>query len=294
MSDPITVALYGGMGNQMFQYAMGRALSLRAGLPLCFDFYGFEFDAHYQRKFELDCFALSSFARARHPRLFRVARTLRRSAEIWPGISRLGGSRIVVEDSKVVNPGKLRAAGGSYVMGYWQNENHFSDVSGVIRADFSLSKGFTEQNRKIAEEISRCPEAVAIHVRRLHGVPASAAATTTGKTTSVLSLQPDYYAAAVKMLRSKLRSPEFFVFSDHPQWARESLSLDGHAHFLDNDRGPDREDMLLMARCRHHVVANSSFSWWGAWLAGHDGQIVIAPKGAHKYLPDIPTNWFSV
>src|SRR5579863_7407272 len=123
----VTVAFYGGLGNQMFQYAMGRALTIRHKATLQLDLYGFEFDKTYRRKFDLASFNIpSGLTTLRRPFVFQISRALRRVAESVPVIRRLAGARILVEPSPEFNAANMRfqAAHDTYVMGYWQDERY--------------------------------------------------------------------------------------------------------------------------------------------------------------------------
>ena len=110
--------------------------------------------------------------------------------------------------------------------------------------------------------------------------------------TKGLALSARYYNDAIREIEQRVSNPEYFVFSDYPQWARENLTFDriDTLHVFENDRGPDYEDMALMSHCRHHVVANSSFSWWGAWLGRSQSQVAVAPRNA-RLMPNIPLAW---
>jgi hypothetical protein len=289
----VTIALYGGLGNQMFQYAMGRALAMRHGLSLELDLHGFAFDRHYRRTFELGAFNLSPEARrANRPVAFRLGRALRRLSQEWPAAAALARPWALVECSAAFDCRNLAlpAGRGAYVMGYWQDERYFGDCSEVIRRDFAPVGALSPANDRIAGQI-RSVEAVAVHVRRLHfaaAQPGASASRPGPEPGATLTL--DYYRRAIALLASRVAHPHYFVFSDDPAWAREHLVLPGSATVLGADRGPDHQDLILMSTCRHHVIANSSFSWWGAWLGQADGQVVIAPVG-FPYVPNLPARW---
>lgn len=289
----VTVALYGGLGNQLFQYAMGRALSLRHGIPLKLDLYGFDFDRRYRRRFELEHFDLpAEVGKVRRPAVFRLSWVLSKLAAARREVASLARPWLVLEAgpefderSLVLDPGRA-----SYVLGYWQDERYFSQFGEAIKSDLTLARPLSKANQEIANWI-RSVNSVAIHARRLHGVPALlGAAAQNAASQGALSLGVEYYRRAMGIVASRVDDPHFMVFSDHPQWARESLAFGTRATFFDNDRGPDHEDMVLMSLCRHHVIANSSFSWWGAWLARTDDHLVIAPEGV-KHAPNRPESW---
>jgi hypothetical protein len=292
----VTVALYGGLGNQLFQYAMGRALSLRHGITLNLDLYGFAIDRRYRRRFELEHFDLpSEVGKVRRPAVFRLSWMLSRLAAVRREVASLARPWLVLEAgpefderSLVLDPGR-----DSYVLGYWQDERYFSQFGEAIRRDLTLAHTLSKANQEIASWI-RSVNSVAIHARRLHATrarPGAGAQPTASQ--GALSLGVEYYRRAMGTVTSRVEDPHFMVFSDHPQWARENLAFGTRTTFFDNDRGPAHEDMVLMSLCRHHVIANSSFSWWGAWLARTDDHLVIAPEGV-KHTPNKPESWTSL
>jgi hypothetical protein len=282
----VTVALYGGLGNQMFQYAMGRALSLRHRIPLKLDFYGFDLDRRYRRSFELRHFAIPPEVEGvRRPVTFSCSLLLRRLSEARGEIAGLVRPWLLVEASADFDERNLAIdpRRNTYVMGYWQDERYFDHHGSTLRSDFTLAGGLSEANQSVADMIASV-DAVAIHARRLHGGR--------GKEPEK-ALGSGYYQRAVSLIRSRVEKPHFIVFSDHPGWARENLTLGGPATFLEADRGPDHQDLVLMSLCRHQVIANSSFSWWGAWLARSEGQVVVAPEGL-RYTPNLPASWIRI
>jgi hypothetical protein len=291
----ITVGLCGGLGNQMFQYAMGLSLSQRNNVPLVLDLYGFETDRHYRRKFGLDVFDIGEIATERHPFEFQFARALWFAARNRPAVERLLRGRYILEGSSEFREivASLRIDRPVYAMGYWQDERYFATVRQKLREALVLRGGFSPANAEISKRM-RDTNSVAVHCRRLHTARASAnPKPVEGAERLGLALGQDYYQRSIELLSARLSSPHFFVFSDTPGWAEENLRSPFPVTHLQPGRGADHEDLLLMSQCRHHVIANSSFSWWGAWLASGDNQVVIAPKNV-PYLPAIPPRWTEI
>jgi hypothetical protein len=292
----LTTALFGGLGNQMFQYAMGRAFSVRNGVPLGLDLCAFDFDKLYKRKYELHHFQIPGDVRMEYRlTLFMLSRVIRRMPATSSLISVLMRRAMIVESSRGFDEEKLfcKSARPVYMMGYWQDERYFSDINEIIKQDFTLAANLSKANWRIAERL-RDANAVAIHIRRLHEMatkPGAAPISNAEKVGQVLS--GNYYDRALQAVLERVNRPLFCVFSDFPQWAQQNLKLHENSIFLDNDRGPDYEDMILMSMCRHHIIANSSFSWWGAWLGRHNSQVVIAPRKA-KHIPGIPSYWTQI
>lgn len=265
----IVTKLVGGLGNQMFQYAAGRALALRQGSELRVDRRSFvEYKVH---AYGLDCFAaqVQDAPAAMLPQVAdgRIRRILRSLA---PG----GRLPVVRERAFTFQPELLQQRGPAYLDGYWQSEKYFGDFADAIRKDFTVSRAPSPANAAWLARI-RGSQSVSIHVRRGDYVT-NAEANKFHGTCGI-----DYYERAVRALCARLDgSPEFFVFSDDPDWVRAHLDLGAHVHHYvtDNDAATNYEDLRLMSACRHHIIANSTFSWWGAWLNPSQGKIVIAPQ----------------
>ena len=177
-----------------------------------------------------------------------------------------------------------------YLRGYWQSEKYFQTHAAAIRADFSFKSPLTNENRLLAQKIGEL-NAVSLHVRRGDYVKNPVTAAMHG----VCSL--NYYNAAVEHIQSHVANPVFFIFSDDMPWVKENLTVAAPTHHVaHNDRAYD--DMHLMSLCKHHVIANSSFSWWGAWLNACPDKIVVAPKQWFEYPREIehllPQAWVTL
>lgn len=285
----------GGLGNQMFQHALGRSRSLALGAPLRLhvsDFsgyglhHGFQlgrvFDCDFQLASEQDVMAMLGW---RGYRLCRRVLMNRRAAA-------LRGGRFVVEPYFDYWPGISETTGHCYLVGYWQSEKYFRNIEKAIRADFTFKTPLTEQNTEWASRINNST-AVSLHVRR--GDYAA-----NPKTLAVHGLcSLDYYRSAVDFISRHVESPEFFIFSDDIPWVKEHLDIALPCHYIDHNKGADsHNDMRLMSLCRHHIIANSSFSWWGAWLNPRPDKIVIAPRrwfASGRDVRDlIPEGWMTL
>lgn len=284
--------ILGGLGNQMFQYAAGRALALATGQPLLLDLSGF---ANYRlhQGFEIE-------------RVFRApvapadAATVRkllgwRSAGITRRVLKhlqspfLRGSRLVIEPHFNYWPDLMERKSASYLMGYWQSEKYFEDVERTIRSDFTFRAPLRGVNAEI-EARMRDTHSVSLHVRRTDYISHR-------KTAEIMHVQDvGYYRSAAELLARELDAPVYYVFSDDMAWVRENLGFLPRVELIDHNRGGDSyQDMQLMSRCKHHVIANSSFSWWGAWLNPDPGKIVVAPSAWFRNGLDdtdlIPSRW---
>lgn len=291
---PVISRLIGGLGNQMFQYAAGRAAALRCGAALKLDLSGF--DAYFKRRYELGTFPiqatvasdvdLARFGRSskdQSPRLDRVRRLLRVGARAgpWPTYR---------ERHFHFDPAVTQLRAPVYLDGYWQSQKYFSDWAQVLRREFTPVAPLEPENAALAARIDAV-NAVSLHVRR--GDYANEP--TTHRYHGICSR--DYYERAVEYIDNRVQAIHLFVFSDDQEWTRGNLRFGRPASFVDTnsaDRG--YRDMQLMARCRHHILANSSFSWWGAWLNPSREKIVIAPRrwfdaGANDTRDLIPESW---
>ncbi len=267
--------IIGGLGNQMFQYAVGRALSLARNQPLRLDISGFPNRGMHQG-FELhrvfNCAV--DIAGERDLRTILgwhysggIRRVLSRSS-----MAMFRRSGFVVEPHFHYWPEIMHVPQDSYLAGYWQSEKYFQAVHTIIRTDFSFKPPLTGTNADLADQIGRV-NAVSLHVRR--GDYASNAKT--NSTHGLCSI--DYYRSAIQYVAERVDQPYFFLFSDDMAWVKKNLVMDFPCRFVDQNQGAQSfYDMRLMQLCRHQIIANSSFSWWGAWLNSRADKIVVAPN----------------
>ncbi len=227
----IIVRTSGGLGNQMFQYAFGRALALKQNEKMLLIKPNNK--EKTPRKFLLEHFNIQADIEQKK-RYFRN-----------PFQKILSGNR--------------------------QSENYFKDIEKEIRADFTLKEKLSENAEKIKNEIEKS-HSVAIHVRR--GDYAS-----NPKTRAKHGLcSPDYYAKAVAYISTRVPSAKFFVFSDDIEWVKKNIPLPLSTTYVSGSNISECEELVLMSMCKHDIIANSTFSWWGAWLNQNKEKIVIAPK----------------
>jgi hypothetical protein len=270
----ICVRLDGGLGNQLFQYAAGRALALRHGTDLLVDtsVLGRRSRRLTPRSFELNHFRCA--ARAAAANEVHGSRWLHR---VPAPLRRLSPWHIHVEADRSFDMAFRDLPDGTYLVGYWQSFRYFEEIGPRIAGELEPVEELSRQSSETAERIE-ARNAVAVHVRRGDYVTLPTAARMHG------ALPPSYYEAAFAHVRERVAAPRFFVFSDDPVWCRANLPVAAdESVFVDHNPGPDAwQDLMLMARCRHHVIANSSFSWWGAWLADQRqpvaDRVVIAPE----------------
>lgn len=267
LKDMIVSRLIGGLGNQMFQYATGRALALRLEVPFRIDRRAF---SHYHtHAFGLDCFdiELSDAPPRRLPSPPNEGRIQRLLRKFLPTELTVYSERSFTFDQNVSSlPNNV------YLDGYWQTERYFQDFADTIRADFTVRHPPSAANQRWLNQIVDT-HSVSLHIRRGDYVTNASAAAVHG------TCDLNYYERAVKYIHDTTGiAPVLYVFSDDPDWVAQNLNLPYPMHLVrDNNATTNYEDLRLMTACRHHVIANSSFSWWGAWLDGRTNSITVAP-----------------
>lgn len=286
----VVVGLSGGLGNQLFQYATGRALSLRRGVPLILDTSWFS--ARQSRRYALDHFAVvatrvcagGDHGYQQNKWMALAERIARRFA-----VRRMGAP-VFRERYFHFDPSVSGLSAPVYLDGYWQSERYFSEIRDVLVNDFSLRSPMGLQSSEMLKQISES-DAICVHVRRGDYVTNPVASAVHGL------CQLDYYYQGVKFVLDGMTNPHCFVFSDDPDWVRANLELPVARTIVDfNAEDMAHEDLLLMAACKRFVIANSSFSWWGAWLCTSPNKRVVVPK--QWFLNDdkdtrdlIPEDW---
>ncbi len=292
------IKLRGGLGNQMFQYALAKSLMLSTGQEVFLDTSLPHYRSETKRHYALDCFQLDKkikFVDAtclplvlRDPasdlckKLFLKLRLRQLFTKDW---------HYVLERANGYDTKLVTMRGLVYLEGYWQTERYFTDYRESLLADFSLlnaSPGFI----RIADYM-KATSSISLHVRR--GDYASSESVKAQH--NLCSLE--YYQEAIKSIKTKVSEPKFFIFSDDPDWARANLPLEPHEiEIVSNQSLADHEELILMSHCQHQIIANSSFSWWGAWLNKNTDKIVIAPKQWFSHdreaIDLMPASWLTI
>ena len=290
----IITRLIGGLGNQLFQYAAGKSLAMKLGVELKLDLSCFQYIP--DRQYDLYPFNIKENVATEeevHKLTYRkvhlpekiINKLLSRTAK--PPRSFISET-VSHFDSKI-----LSLPDNTYLNGYWQTEKYFSSIETTIRQEYSFKDKPDSMNELMLEKIGQ-DNSVSLHIRRGDYITSPVASTHHG----VCSLE--YYQKAVERIQEANPSLHIFVFSDDITWAKENLKFEHKMTFADHNLGNKHyEDLRLMSHCQHHILANSTFSWWGAWLNTNPNKIVIAPKKwfqiSDRNTTDlIPADWIQL
>ena len=287
--------IIGGIGNQMFQYAAGRALSLERGQSLRLDVSGFVSYGLHQG-FELhrvfDCQAvIADESEVRSILGWQFSSAIRRLLA-RQSLSVFRGDGYIVEPHFHYWPKIKNIPQDCYLDGYWQSEKYFQDVSSVIRTDFIFKTPLSSRNAEVAAHIGQL-NSVSLHIRRGDYATDPIVNVTQGLCTI------EFYRKAIQYVADRIRQPYLFIFSDDIAWVKDNLKIDMPCRYIDHNHGTESyNDMYLMSLCQHNIIANSTFSWWGAWLNPNPKKITIAPKkwfvNKNKVKDLFPQGWVAL
>jgi hypothetical protein len=268
----IIVKLIGGLGNQMFQYAIAYHLAKLSGTKLKMDIAGFEkYKLHKVAIHHLNTDFEHSAIRKKHINLliseYGMRGWLKKAGILKPKI------KIIKDKERGFQPELITQYDEDvYLEGFWQSEKYFRNVEDEIRERLKVITPPSIPNQQLISKI-KSTDAVSVHIRRADYVTNAATLSFHGMCTM------DYYLQAADIIKSKISQPVFFIFSDDIEWAKENINFNTEQYFADiNNADTNYEDLRLMYSCSHHIIANSSFSWWGAWLNPSQKKTVIAPQ----------------
>ena len=294
----VLARVFGGLGNQLFIYAAAKALALRTGARLLLDTRSRFANDDYGRHFALDAFQIS--AGIAPESLFtspgQGGRALRAGLRRLSGLIPYG-YRFYLSESASGGPEallRMRVRRTIVMDGYWQDERYFNDCRPALKDELIPKDQSAIEDGELAREIVRS-SGTGIHVRGYEDLTKAIGAIE-GRATR---LPAEYFHKAVETMQSRLNKSNFFVFSDNPEWARTIFGGRKGFRIVENS-GPEgaRRDLWLMSRCRHHILSNSSFSWWARWLSRSAGGLVIAPDTERWKtvlgLAPLPERWRAV
>jgi hypothetical protein len=290
----ILVNIIGGLGNQMFQYAFGYAISKENNIKIKLDIRGY--NSYHLRNYELGLYNIEEGSKLKFKYDF-LFNKLNGNTSHLNKVTRkvlqtfLRRTKFYYQEREefIFDKEVFDIKTNTYFYGYWQNEKYFKKYRKELIKIFTL-KSIHSKTTEYQQKIIDC-EAVSIHIRRGDYV-------TNANISSVHGVcDINYYKKAVKEVLKNKKQIQFFIFSDDMVWAKDNLNFINNKIFVELDSNiPDHEEMYLMSKCKHNIIANSSFSWWGAWLNQYSDKKVIAPK---KWLNNsklnandlIPASW---
>lgn len=280
----IIVKLCGGMGNQMFQYAFGRYLSIKYNTALKLDLSFLkrrDMGPNFMyRNYDLDLFNVQEDFNITQSDINNSLK----ANEPWGAFE--------YQEILIKEIGKVISSKNVIIEGYWQTEKYFKDVEEQIRKDFTfrnLIENSDDRTKLMLEDIKKS-NSIMVNIRRtdylntnFHGV-----------------MGTEYIDKASKIIESKIENPKYFVFSDDIKWCEDNIKLNNMV-IVDHSYKGDRFSyyLQLMKNCKHFIIPNSSFAWWSAWLNEDKDKIVIAPE---KWIAEenmkvrdlIPENWIKI
>lgn len=263
----IIVRIRDGLGNQMFMYAYGKALEKR-GYKVKFDLSYFQKQSGHNRlgldKYNIKAdYCTKAEAKKFYSRLF-----------IHRILGKLGLRRqaIIYEQTFEFDEKLLTPPDNYFIAGYFQNEKYFKDIISELRQEFTLKGTPSEFTQRVSEQIRTIPNSCSLHVRRGDFIIEK-------NIQSHGAVPLDYYHQAITYMEKEKGDTQYFIFSDDIPWCRENLTFIKNAIFVEsNEPRIPQEDIYLMSLCQNHIIANSTFSWWGAYLNPNPNKLVIAPK----------------
>jgi len=300
----IIIRISGGIGNQLFQYAFGKALSLRNSCDLKLDTHVYDLNIEPDRSFKLPHFNIPEIPTmmatpidfkklkivnpAKKNILSKALRYLNRKLESRKPLNQ---RKTLFEPGFDFYPDIANMKESHYFCGVWQSEKYFANYADIIKKSFLLSAPFSASAMTMAEHIkSAGTNSVSIHIRRGDQVQDPWLLKKHG------DLGKQYYYTAVENIAGKISDLHLFVFSDNIAWCQENIKFNLPTTYVSASNIPDYEELALMSHCSHNIIAKSSFSWWAAWLNSNPNKIVIAPKqrfgnASVKAADLIPESW---
>ncbi len=269
--------IYGGLGNQLFQYAFGRYLSIKNNTELKLDTTALE-DKSIKgeftiRTFQLDLFSIhATIASDNEIEKFKKSKIQKIKDLLLLYLPIQFNNLYIKEPYFHFFDKALNAPKNSYIDGYWQSEKYFFSIREQLLKELKPKNKVSEKTAELEVDI-KATQSVSIHVRRGDYISIKSNNDFYETCTS------EYYTSAITYVCEKLEKPVLYVFSDEPAWFKQNVKTNYKTVYVTHNIGNQSfEDMYLMSLCKCNIIANSSFSWWGAWLNANANKIVIAPK----------------
>jgi hypothetical protein len=282
-SKKVIIFLQGGLGNQMFQYAAGRCLSIVTNSFLYLDSSILDSNKEETNNFTPRDFELDIFKNINFPLIVNNNSKKKLDNAKKNSLRNLfyGGANLYEEPHFHFDPLFFKLIPTVYLKGYFNSENYFSKIRDILLQDFVFPEINMDSELELKNYILN-KEMISVHIRRGDYLKPSSAAFH-----GFCSL--DYYEQAIDIIRKKEPNSRICFFTDDPHWVKETIYKKyDYSILVEGNNGKNSwKDMFLMSLCKHHVIANSTFSWWGAWLSKYPKKIVVAPK---KWFNDLSIN----
>lgn len=283
--------IHGGLGNQLFQYAIGRSISIKNGVKL-------KLDISLMNGYDLRTFGLNKFKFSGEIATLSEVKYYSSNNKYFNKILQsiysktpFGGNFYCEQNEFVFDPRVMNITKG-YITGYWQSYKYFDAIRSTLLKDLKIKEELNLKNIKVLEKINGS-NSVSLHIRRGDYVNNSK----NNRLYNVFGIE--YYNKAINFINHKVENPYFFVFSDDLEWASENINIDGQVEFVNVNSTINPEfDLMLMSNCKHNIIANSTFSWWAAYLNENSRKNVIAPNKWMSTISDLedlyPSNWIKL
>lgn len=286
------IKIQGGLGNQLFQYALGYRLSGQKGCELKVDIR--DYKKRSNRFFALAEFQVDIKVATKEEIVkiikFKKNNTIFKIYKLIESFKPLYKKNYISELSDNFDYEQIgNIKYSAYLDGYWQSYKYFEDISEQIKRIFTLNNPGNDY-LELAKKIQSC-NSVSVHIRRGDYV--------TNKQDVYYICGQDYYQKAINYINVRVDNPVYYIFSDDIGWVKDNLWFNGDVKYVSGKKLTDCEELILMSKCNHNIIANSTFSWWGAWLNTNKEKIVISPK---KWFKDetrnkkdlIPGDWIQI
>lgn len=284
----LIVKVQGGLGNQLFQYAFGRAMAIKNNTQLLLDASHYKYTSDHTG-YVLDRYNIQAVT-ANYQFAFFKAKCVNLIKRLPKALQGMFG--YLYEDGYRFSESCTEFSEGYTYVGYWQSWKYFYDVLPTIKSDLVLKDNIPAHAAQLIQHVKSC-NSISIHIRRGDYI-------TNPKAASIYrSLPMSYYNDAIGVIKESVDNPFYFVFSDDPEWVAENLDFGTNSLMVSSFGFSPQVDMMIMSHCKHNIIANSTFSYWGAMLNDNAGAIKISPNkwfnpGSLSEEDVIPDNWLRI
>jgi hypothetical protein len=306
MQKVVIARLVGGIGNQLFIYSIARRIAIENNAELVLDiFSGFAYDIEHKQYFHLDRFNIKNAVFAGEGSEYVLSRSKRFIKRLINRFLPFKNRFFIAQEGRNFDYRLLdiQFKHKLYLEGYWQSELYFNSVEDIIREDLAIIPPKGQKNNELSVVIQNC-NSVAIHLRYFENEESKMSVKGAPDLINGHSFLEEYYSQAILKIKTVIQDPHFFIFSDKPEFsARFAENNNINFTVIDHNTGYKNAyaDLWLMSLCKHFIIANSTFSWWGAWLSPNRKKTVIVPGTFNNKILDawsfpglIPEGWFEL